>query len=104
MEDICKLYPNLRRASEKKIVETLSQMLDREYAPTRLSVLRMAACYSQRQLAEKSGVSQRIIQGLESGAEPINQASGAIIQALAQALGCRMTDLLEYDSGEPGER
>jgi DNA-binding Xre family transcriptional regulator len=104
MEDICKLYPNLRRASEKKIVETLSQMLDREYAPTRLSALRMAACYSQRQLAEKSGISQRIIQGLESGAEPINQASGAIIQALARALGCRMTDLLEYDSGEPGER
>jgi transcriptional regulator with XRE-family HTH domain len=64
----------------------------------------MAACYSQRQLAEKSGISQRIIQGLESGAQPINQASGAVIQALAQALGCKMTDLLEYDPGGTGER
>jgi DNA-binding Xre family transcriptional regulator len=98
MEDICKLYPNLRRASEEKIVETLSQMLNRESSSTQLRTLRMAACYSQRQLAEKAGVPLRTIQEYEGQTGVINQATGETLAAIAQALGCGADDLLEYES------
>ena len=46
-------------------------------------------------LAEKSGVSLRMIQQYEQGAKDINKASGESLVALSRALGCRMEDLLE---------
>lgn len=47
-------------------------------------------------LAEKSGVSLRAIQQYEQRCKDINHGQGASLYRLAQTLGCRIEDLLEY--------
>ena len=51
-------------------------------------------------MAEKSGVALRMIQQYEQRAKNINKVAAENLFALAQALGCRAEDLLEYDTGE----
>ena len=51
---------------------------------------------SQVALAEKSGVSLRAIQQYEQRCKDINHGQGASLYRLAQTLGCRIEDLLEY--------
>lgn len=60
-----------------------------------LKDLRQAAGLSQRELAEKSGVSFRMIQYYEQGANDINKAAFETGVALAEALGCDPKELLE---------
>jgi DNA-binding Xre family transcriptional regulator len=96
MEDVMKLYPTLHEASEDKFVDTLDQIFHRTQTSTRLKELRIAASYSQRQLSAKSGVSLRSIQEYEQRNKNINHAAGITLLALAQTLGCRVEDLLEY--------
>ena len=51
---------------------------------------------SQVALAEKSGVSLRAIQQYEQRCKNINHGQGVSLYRLAQTLGCRIEDLLEY--------
>lgn len=100
MKEILKLYPTLHEASEDKFVDTLNVIISRSNPPTQLQFLRRAIGYSQKMLAEKSGVSLRMIQQYEQRAKDINKATGANLQALAKAIGCRMEDLMEYEIDE----
>lgn len=52
---------------------------------------------TQLELAERSGVSPRMIQYYEQGVKDINKAQGLTLQALAQVLSCSMEDLLELN-------
>ncbi len=61
----------------------------------KLQELRKQARLSQSQLAEKSGVKLRTIQHYECGDSDINRAAGETLMALANAIGCKMEDLLE---------
>ena len=103
MEEVLKLYPTLHEASEDKFVDTVNKIICRKNPPTQLQVLRKAVGYSQKTLAEKSGVALRMIQQYEQRAKDINKASGANLLALAQTLGCKVEDLIEYDTGELSE-
>ena len=100
MKEILKLYSTLHEASENKFVDVLNRRISRADLPTRLHMLRKASGYSQKELAEKSGVTLRMIQQYEQRAKDINKASGVNLLALARALGCRGEDLLEYDTSE----
>ena len=100
MQEIEKLYPTLHEASEKKFVDTVNRMIRKKNPPTRLQAQRKISGYSQRELAEKVGVSLRTLQQYEIRAKDINKAAGATLLALAKVLGCRVEDLLEYDSSE----
>jgi transcriptional regulator with XRE-family HTH domain len=100
MQEIEKIYPTLHEASEKKFVDTVNRRIRRKNLPTRLQAQRKISGYSQRELAEKVGVNLRTLQQYEIRAKDINKAAGATLLALAKALGCRMEDLLEYDSSE----
>jgi DNA-binding Xre family transcriptional regulator len=60
-----------------------------------LKKLRDKRGYSQSKLAELSGVSLRMIQYYEQGANDINTAQAETVYRLAQALECNMEDLLE---------
>ena len=62
---------------------------------TNLKRIRMAKGYSQKQLAELSGVSLRSIQMYEQRRKDINKAQSDSLFHLAKALGCTMEDLLE---------
>ena len=50
--------------------------------------------------AEKVGVNLRTLQQYEIRAKDINRAAGSTLFSLAKVLGCRVEDLLEYDSNE----
>lgn len=100
MQEIEKLYPTLHEASEKKFVDTVNRMIRKKNPPTRLQAQRKISGYSQRELAEKVGISLRTLQQYEIRAKDINKAAGVTLLALSKALGCRVEDLLEYDSSE----
>lgn len=100
MQEIEKLYPTLHEASEKKFVDTVNRIIRKKNPPTRLQAQRKISGYSQRELAEKVGISVRTLQQYEIRAKDINKAAGVTLLALAKVLGCRVEDLLEYDSGE----
>ena len=100
MDEILRLYDTLHEASEEKCVDVLNKIIARKEKNTQLQCLRRLLGYSQRMLAEKSGVSLRMIQQYEQRAKDINKASGSNLLALAKALGCSIEDLMEYDTEE----
>lgn len=101
--EILKLYPTLHEAAEDKFVDTINRMIRRNNPPTQLQILRKSIGYSQKTLAEKSGVTLRMIQQYEQRAKDINKAAGINLAALAQTLGCKIEDLLEQSLDEIGE-
>ena len=100
MQEIEKLYPTLHEASEKKFVDTVNRIIRKKNPPTRLQIQRKISGYSQRELAEKVGVNLRTLQQYEIRAKDINRAAGSTLFAVAKVLGCRVEDLLEFDSDE----
>lgn len=62
---------------------------------TNLKRIREDKKISQSQLAELSGVNLRTLQYYEQGYKDINKAQGITLYKLAQALECRVEDLLE---------
>lgn len=62
---------------------------------TQLKKIRTAAGMSMPQLAEKSGVGLQSLKSYEIGRRDINIARVDIVRALAQALGCKIEDLLD---------
>lgn len=64
---------------------------------TKLQQKRKEAGLSQSQLAAKSGVPLRTLQHWENGDRDIRKAAVMTVMALAEALGCRMEDLLDLE-------
>lgn len=95
MCEIYKLYPTLHEAAEDKFVDVANTILERRHLPVKLQTVRKAAGFSQKELAEKSGVAIRMIQQYEQRAKDINKASASNLFALARALGCKAEDLME---------
>ena len=95
MSEIYKLYPTLHEAAEEKFVDVANAILEHKGLPTKLQTVRKAIGLSQKELAEKSGVTLRMIQQYEQRAKDINKAAASNVFALAQTLGCKAEDLLE---------
>lgn len=55
---------------------------------------RIISGMTQLQLAEKSGISIRVIQNYESNHRDINKAQALIVWKLAKALDCEVGDIL----------
>lgn len=94
MQTILKLYPTLHEASEDRFVDTIDNIILRKNSPTRLQQQRKNYGYSQRELAEKSGVNIRTLQQYELGTKDIRKASAGTVLALANVLGCGVEDVL----------
>ena len=76
-------------AADKVIQENLRE------GETNLKRIRRANGFSQKQLAEISGVALRMIQLYEQRQNDINKAQASTLSALARALNCRLEDLME---------
>ena len=83
----------LHEADENKFVETANEILSRNKArrKTRLYEIR----FTQQQLSDASGVTLRMIQLYEQRQNDISKAQVNVVISLANALGCRVEDLLE---------
>ena len=101
-EALERLYPTLHETSEEKCVDTLNRMILRVRGDSKLKVQRIARNFTQKELADRTGISLRTIQHYEQRSKDLNKASGATLSVLAQTLGCRMEDLLEIAVNEPG--
>ena len=76
-------------AADKVIQENLGE------CETNLKRIRRANGFSQKQLAEVSGVALRMIQLYEQRQNDINKAQASTLSALAKSLNCRLEDLME---------
>ena len=95
MREIEKLYGTLHEASEDKFVEAAEAIRARKQAVTKLQRQRKRLRYSQRDLAERSGVNLRTLQQYELGTKDLRRAAVDSVLALASVLGCSIEDLLE---------
>ena len=66
---------------------------------TNLQRIRKERGLTQKQLAEKSGVSLKMIQKYEADIKDINHARAFTVFRLSKALGCSMHALLELFRG-----
>lgn len=95
IKEILKLYPSLQDASETRFVNALNKLINKKRPVSRLSYIRNVVGISQRELADKSGVTLRMVQQYEQRAKDINKASVTNLLALSKSLGCAIEDLLE---------
>lgn len=93
---VCSMYllheadiSKFAEAADKVIQENLSE------GETNLKRIRRANGFSQKQLAEVSGVALRMIQLYEQRQNDINKAQASTLSALARSLNCRLEDLME---------
>ena len=95
IEEILKMYPVYHEMDIEKFVETMNEKWDQYYTETNLKRYRTTAGLSQRELAERSGVSVRQIQLFEQRQRDINHTRAIDVLRLAKELGCRSEELLE---------
>ena len=58
----------------------------------------------QRELAEQSNLPVRYVQDLCNGSKKINTISASAVCAMAAALNCNVTDILEYEINDKDEK
>lgn len=87
---VLSLYPTLHEADLSKFVQTadaiIKQCLDMKR--NALKTIRKQSRLTQRELAELSGVSLRMIQAYEQADQDIRKAEAQTVFALSKALGC----------------
>ena len=96
ISQVCSMYV-LHEADVSKFVEAANQVIQHgiESRGTNLKRIRKAGGYSQKQLADISGVALRMIQLYEQKQNDINHAQASTLLALSRTLGCAMEDLME---------
>lgn len=93
--DICRMYNPLHEAPEEKFIDVMNGLIRSKKQTTNLQQLRKQAGFTQKQLAEFSGVNLRTLQEYEIGSKDINRASGETINSLAKILCCNFYDVME---------
>lgn len=93
---VCSMYL-LHEADISKFVEAADKVIQESLneGETNLKRIRRANGFSQKRLAEVSGVSLRMIQLYEQRQNDINKAQASTLLALARVLNCRLEDLME---------
>ena len=82
-------------ASEERVARLFAERMTSYRGQTNLARMRSACGYTQRELAELSGVSLRSIQMYEQRNKDINRAQASAVAQIARVLHCRVEDLLE---------
>lgn len=65
---------------------------------SKLKTIRESKGLSQSQLDKASGINKRVIQSYEQGLRDINKAQAITLYNIANALECKIEDLLELES------
>lgn len=89
VEQVLSLYSPYHEMDISRFVARLNELRDQRVPDTELKRRRLTLGLSQRDLAERSGVSARTIQQYEQRRKDINKASFSSVAALADALHCK---------------
>lgn len=95
-EELRAIYYGHEEWSAEEMLPVFRGIVLEESPSSRLKAIREAAGLSQSRLSSLSGVSLRSIQQYEQGAKSINRAAAVSVLRLANALGCRVEDLIEW--------
>ena len=84
------LYPTLHEADLSKFVQTADRIIEvsLQHRKNPLKVIRKQSRLTQKELADLSGVSLRMIQAYEQGNQDITKAEVRSVLALSRVLGC----------------
>lgn len=93
--DALLMYHKYHEVDVSIYVEAMDEILQINHQCKRLQEYRKRVGYSQKQLAEKTGIPIRTIQQYEQGQKDINHARADYLIALAKVLYCTPEDLLE---------
>lgn len=90
------LYDPLHEADLSKLLDVILHRLEtaRNDAESPVSIFRKQAGMTQVQLAERAGVSLRMIRAYEQKAQDISKAEAATVLNLSRALRCDAADLV----------
>lgn len=96
-DEIVRLYPTLHEADIMKFTEVMELKIEqhRRNQETSLARMRRLRGYSQKILAEKSGVSLRMIQLYEQRQNDIQKAQVDSLLRLSKVLDCQVEQLLD---------
>ncbi len=96
--EILKRYV-LHEADISKFMEAANAIIkeNQQKKPTRLQIIRKERHMTQKELADLSGVSLRMIQLYEQRQNDINKAAGSVINKLAWVLNCNFYDIMELE-------
>ena len=93
--DIRSLYAPYHEMDVRQFCDRLDELCNQAHPQTNLQARRIAAGLSQSQLSRASGVPVRTLQQYEQRQKNINRARADYVDALARALACNASDLLE---------
>ena len=96
LSEILNMYDAFHEMDISNFIESMGKKFQERNKETKLKMLRVNAGLSQRELAEKSGVSLRLIQLYEQRANDINKGQFETICLLSRALKCDVADLYEW--------
>lgn len=95
IKSICEMYDCYHEMDIQHFVDRMNERYHIARPYTNLKRMRQRAGFSQSKLAEVSGVPMRTIQQYEQRQKNINKAQVEYLLMLAQALCCRVEDLVE---------
>lgn len=95
MQDIVALYSPYHEMDIRQFVDKMNALYRIAQPDTNLKRLRKSVGFSQRELAEMSGVPLRTIQQYEQRQKHINKAQAEYLVMLSKALCCEIDALLE---------
>ncbi|MCF0146453.1 MAG: helix-turn-helix transcriptional regulator [Eubacterium sp.] len=95
IEEIYKLYGTLHEASEDRFVDAAEAIREKKQSVTKLQRQRKLLGYTQKELAEKSGVNLRTLQQYEIGSKDLGKAAVDSVLALSSVLGCGIEDIID---------
>ena len=91
---IVEMYHPYHEADISKLVDIMDERIESMRKESTLKRLRKYANLTQKALAERSGVSVRMIEQYEQGTKELSRASAFTVRQLSKALNCRMEDLM----------
>lgn len=94
MPEIIELYHPYHEEDIRQFVDEMDLRMSQRNEESRLARLRAYANLTQKALAEKSGVSVRMIEQYEQGKKSLNRASAETVLHLSHALNCKIEDLI----------
>ena len=92
---VLSLYPTLHEADLSKFVRTADTLIERHLSTKKntLKTIRKQSRYTQKELAELTSVSLRMIRAYEQGDQDIRRAEAQSVFDLSRAFGCKPEEI-----------
>ena len=95
IQSVIALYPTLHEADLSKFVEVALGIMNAKKSENPLKLQRMRCGLTQKELANRSGTSIRMIRAYEQGKQLLSKAEAGTVFRLATVLGCEARSLVE---------